>query len=109
MSMGRIWTACLLAAALAGCGPRAPRKPAGVSQEAFWVGDRKAGAFVDLGPKEREGWRVRIYDDHSGALKADAVFVLRGLARSEIAREEFVGYDGHALRLSDGALMVPRP
>ena len=102
---GWIMVAALL---MAGCAPRAPQKPAGLPGEAFWVGDRKAGVFVVLGPKDREGWRLKIYDDHSGALRAEGTYTLRGLARAELRPEELVAFDGRALHLADGALLVPK-
>jgi hypothetical protein len=93
---------------MAGCAPRAPQKPAGVPAGSFWVGDRKAGVFVVVGPKAREGWRVQIYDDRTGAVRGEGVYTLRGLARAELTQEELVSFDGHALHLADGALLVPK-
>lgn len=104
-----LWLVVALAAELLGCAARAPQKPAGLPGEAFWVGNRKGGAFVVLGPKDREGWRVKIFDDHSGASRAEGLFTLRGLARAEISAEDVVAYDGHALHLADGALLAPKP
>jgi hypothetical protein len=63
---------------------------------------------VLLGPKDHEGWRVKIYDDHTGAVKADGLFTLRGIARAEITKDDLVAYDGRALRLADGATLAPK-
>ena len=101
--------ALILTLEILGCAARAPQKPAGLPAEAFWVGDHKGGTFVVIGPKDREGWRVKLFDDHSGAAKAEGLFTLRGLARAEIVPEEVVSYDGFALHLSDGALLAPKP
>jgi len=102
------WWGLALLVVMAGCAPRAPRKPAGVAPEAFWVGNRQAGVFVVIGAKDRDGWRIRIADDHSGAARADGVFTLRGIARAEITPEDITAYDGTALHLVDGATLVPR-
>lgn len=92
----------------AACAPRAPEKPAGVPAESFWVGTRKTGVFVVIGPKERDGWRIKAFDDRQGTPKADGVFTLRGIARAELTPEELVAFDGTAFKLSDGALLVPK-
>jgi len=104
---GPLWVLALLAV-MAGCAPRAPRKPAGVAPEAFWVGDRQGGVFVVIGPKDRDGWRIRISDDRTGAARAEGLFNLRGIARAEIAPEDIASYDGTALHLADGAILVPK-
>ena len=102
------WLALALMAGLLACTAKAPQKPGGLGTETFWVGDRKGGVFVLLGPKDHEGWRVKIYDDRTGAVKADGLFTLRGIARAEINKEELVAYDGRALRLADGATLAPK-
>ena len=104
---GLLW-GLALGAVMVGCAPRAPRKPAGVAPEAFWVGNRHGGVFVVIGPKDRDGWRIRIADDHTGAARADGLFNLRGIARAEIAPEDITAYDGTALHLADGATLVPK-
>jgi len=90
-----------------GCS-QAPRKPANLSAEVFWVGKRKEGVFVLIGARDGLGWRVSIFD-RQGALKREGVFVLRGMARAEIVPEEVLSFDGEALHLSDGTLLIPRP
>jgi hypothetical protein len=71
------------------------------------VGNRQSGVFVVLGPQDRDGWRIRIYDDHSGATRAEGLFHLRGIARAEITPGEITAYDGTALYLADGAALLP--
>ena len=100
-----------MAASLAlavGCAPRAPVKPAGVPGDTFWVGTRKSGVFVVIGPKDRDGWRMKAFDDRTGALKADGLYTLRGLARAELAPQELVAFDGTGFQLADGALLLPK-
>ena len=97
-----------LGAALAGCKPRPPKRPAQVPAEAFWAGDRKAGVFILDQGKPDEGRAMKVFDDRSGALLAEGVFVLRGTARAELPPEDFKGWNGEALVLSDGTLMTPK-
>jgi len=54
------------------------------------------------------GVKVKIYD-RKGVLKAQGAYVLRGMAKAEIVPEEVVSFDGKALHLADGTLLVPRP
>jgi hypothetical protein len=101
--------AVILAVELLGCAARAPQKPAGLPAEASWVGTRKGGAFILIGPKDRDGWKVKVFDDHTGAIRADGLFTLRGgIGRAELSNSEVVSYDGHALHLADGALLAPK-
>ncbi len=102
------WLGMALVAVMLGCAPRAPQKPAGLPEESFWVGTRQSGVFVLIGPKDREGWKVKIFNDHSGAIQAEGLFTLRGMARAEITREDLLSYDGNALHLADGALLAPK-
>ena len=104
---GAGWALVLLAVML-GCAARAPRKPAGVPPESFWVGTRHSGVFVIIGAKEREAWRIRIFDDRSGAVRAEGPFILRGIARADIDAEDIASFDGTNLHLTDGALLVPK-
>jgi hypothetical protein len=99
----------VLAALLAGCTPSAPPRPPSVPPQATWAGTRKAGVFVLVGPQDREAWLIKVFDDRTGAVRAEGPYVLRGAARAEIQAEEIVGFDAQGLHLSDGALMVPRP
>lgn len=86
------------------CGPSAPKKPAGVASEAFWVGDRHQGVFVYQGLPDHEGWQMKIYDDHTGTVLSEGLFVIqKGLARPEIRQEEIASWDGKVLRMKDGA------
>ena len=98
-----LWMALLVM----GCG-RVPPRPANVPASAFFVGQRRDGVFVVVGAKEIMGWHLAIYG-RNGALKREGVFVLRGMARAEILPEEVQSYDGTALHLSDGTLLVPKP
>ena len=104
---GSCWGMAMLVVML-GCAARAPRKPAGLPSESFWVGDGKAGLFVVIGPKDRDGWLVKEFDDRSGALKADGLFNLRGIARAEIGPEDIDACQGTALHLRDGAWLVAK-
>ena len=102
------WLGLALLAVMVACAPRAPRRPAGLPAASFWVGTRHGGAFVELGAKDRDGWRVRIFDDHSGAVRSEGLFVLRGIARAELGPEDIIACDGTTLRLTDGARLVPK-
>ena len=105
-----LWLAVGLAVELLGCAARAPQRPVGLPAEASWVGTRKGGAFILIGDKDRDGWKVKIYDDRSGAIKAEGLFTLRGgIGRAELSNSEVVSYDGSALHLSDGAVLAPKP
>ncbi|BDU76777.1 hypothetical protein [Mesoterricola sediminis] len=100
-----------LALVLAGlaCGPRIPPKPAGVPATAFWAGDGKAGVFVAIGVPDHEGWQVQLYDDRSGAVVAQGLYVIhQGTARPSFKQEDFAGWDGHAVRLTGGGVLEPK-
>jgi len=97
--------AALVLTVMVGCG--VPSRPAGIPEEAFWVGKRKDGVFVFIGARDGLGWQVKIYD-RKGVLKAEGAYVLRGMARAEIVPEEVLSYDGEALHLADGTLLIPR-
>ena len=101
--------ALAVALGLTACGPHVPPRPASVPQEAQWLGDRKGGVFVLIGAQEMDGWRLKIYDDHTGALKADGPFVLRGMARAELSVGDLAFFDGQSIHLKDGAVLGPRP
>ncbi|MDP2875605.1 MAG: hypothetical protein Q8O00_05420 [Holophaga sp.] len=104
--MGRSVSFVALAlAVLIGCG--APSRPAGLPEGAFWAGKRSNGAFVLIGARDGLGWQLKIYD-RKGTLKAEGAYVLRGMAKANIVPEEIVSYDGQALHLSDGTLLIPR-
>lgn len=97
--------AALFLAFVIGCG--APSRPAGVPEGAFWAGKRKDGAFVFIGPRDGLGWQLKIYD-RKGNLKGQGAYVLRGMAKAEIVPEEVLSFDGEALHLADGTLLIPR-
>ena len=98
-----------LVLSLTACGPSIPKKPAGVPEQAFWAGDGKGGAFVDIGVPDHEGWQVKVFDDHSGALLAQGLFVIHGgAARPSWHQEDFAGWDGKAVLLKDGGVLVPK-
>jgi len=101
--------AAVLLLTLAACGPSIPKKPAGVPEQAFWAGDAKGGAFVAIGVPDHEGWQVKIYDDHTGSLLAQGLYVIRaGKARPSFQQEDFEGWDGRAVHLKDGGVLVPK-
>lgn len=95
----------LCAALLVGCG--APSRPANVPEGAFWAGKRRDGVFVLIGARDGLGWQVKLYD-RKGNLKAEGPYVLRGMAKAEIVPEEVVSFDGEALHMADGTLLIPR-
>ncbi len=98
-----------LALGLTACGPHIPKKPAGVPAQAFWAGDAKGGAFVAIGVPDHEGWQVKIYDDRSGQLLAQGLYVIHhGAARPSFVQEDFAGWDGTAVHLTDGGVLVPK-
>lgn len=88
---------------LLGCGVR---RPAGVPQEAVWVGDRTTGAWVQVGPRDGQHWRLTAWG-RDGARLADGPFVLRGMARAAIEPHELAAWDGRCIALKDGTLLVP--
>jgi len=101
--------AITLVLGLLACGPSIPKKPAGVPQQAFWAGDAKGGVFVAVGVPDHEGWQVKLYDDHSGAVLAQGLYVIHGgAARPAFQQEDFAGWDGTAVLLKDGGVLVPK-
>lgn len=97
--------AALVLAVMVGCGT--PSRPSNVPEASFWAGKRKDGVFVFIGARDGLGWQVKIYD-RKGRLKAQGAYVLRGMAKAEIVPEEVLSYDGEALHLADGTLLIPR-
>lgn len=102
---GLLMAGVLMLAFMVGCG--VPSRPSGVPEGAFWAGKRRDGVFVLIGPRDGLGWQVKLYD-RKGALKAQGAYVLRGMAKAEIVPEEVLSYDGEALHLADGTLLIPR-
>lgn len=102
----RLCVSLMVAILVLGCG-RVPPRPANVPAESFFVGKRKDGVFVLIGPRDGLGWQLKIYG-RDGVLKREGAYVLRGMARAEIVPEEVISYDGEALHLSDGTLLIPR-
>jgi hypothetical protein len=98
-------TALMVIACLA-CSPKPPKRPTNVPADAIWAGDKKGGTFIQIQSKTPMGWMLRIYDDHTGNLKAEGEFRLMGMARAEILPDELVRYDGQAVLLSDGGKLV---
>jgi len=92
-------TICLLAIACE------PSRPPGVPAEAFWV---KGGVFLRVGSPVSTGWHMTLYDPKTGAVKAEGVYLLRGLGRAEITKEEIASWNGHEFLLKDGGRLVPR-
>lgn len=100
-------TVLVLALFVVHCDVIKPRKPSGVPSEATWVGSRSNGAFVQIQSKELDGWKIRIYD-RQGVTLAEGLFILRGLARSELHVEDFTSYSEGVLHLKDGGVMTPK-
>jgi hypothetical protein len=95
--------------ALVACGPSIPKKPAGVSAEAFWAGDAKGGVFVTIGVPDHEGWQVTLQDDRSGAVVGKGLYVIRrGVGRPSFHQEDFAGWDGRAVLLTGGGVLEPK-
>jgi hypothetical protein len=102
----KLWVSLVVAMLVLGCGGPPPR-PANVPAESFFVGKRKDGVFVRIGARDGLGWQIKIYDP-KGNLKREGAYVLRGMARAEIVPDEVLSYDGEALHLRDGTLLIPR-
>jgi len=102
----RLCISIMAAILVLGCN-RVPPRPANVPVESFYVGQRKDGVFVVIGVPDGLGWQLKIYD-RKGNLKREGAYVLRGMARARIIPEEVLSYDGEALHLQDGTLLIPR-
>jgi len=102
----RLCVPLVIAILALGCG-RVPPKPANVPAESFFVGKRKDGVFVLIGARDGLGWRVKIFD-RRGTLLKEGPYVLRGMARAEVVPGEVLSFDGEALHLADGTLLIPR-
>ena len=102
----RLCVSLVVAMLVLGCS-RVPPRPANVPAESFFVGKRKDGVFVVIGARDGLGWRVKIFG-RDGALKREGAYVLRGMARAEVVPDEVLSYDGEALHLRDGTLLIPR-
>ena len=100
----------VLAMALAlGCGPHIPKKPAGVPENALWAWDADRGAFVLVVAPDHEGWQVKIFDDHTGAVLGQGLYVIHGgIARPSFSQDDFTTWDGKAVHLKDGGVLVPK-
>ncbi|HLO68881.1 MAG TPA: hypothetical protein VK188_17790 [Holophaga sp.] len=100
---------CAAVLALAACGPHIPPRPAGVPADTFWAGDSKGGVFVAIGVPDHEGWQVKLYDDRSGAVVGQGLYVIhRGIARPSFKQEDFAGWDGKAVLLTGGGVLEPK-
>lgn len=84
------------------------RRPAQVPPESVWVGTEDHGAFILLGPREGNRWRVKAWG-RNGAPLADGPFALSGMARAAIEPHELASWDGRQIALKDGTLLVPAP
>ena len=102
----KLFMSLVVAVLVLGC-DRVPPRPASVPAESFFVGKRKDGVFVVMGAREGLGWHVKIFS-RDGILKHEGAYVLRGMARAEIVPDEVLTFDGEALHLRDGTLLVPR-
>ncbi len=102
----RLGVVMMVALLMGGCS-RVPPRPANVPAESFFVGKRKDGVFVVIGVPEGMGWHVKIYG-RDGALRREGSYVLRGMARAQVVPKEVLSFDGEALHLSDGTLLIPR-
>jgi hypothetical protein len=92
---------------LTACGE--PHKPKGVPADSFWIGPRKTGVFVKVGQPVGAGWHLTIYDRKRGTVKAEGTYLLLGPARAEFMKEDFAGWDGQNILLTDGGRLVPKP
>jgi hypothetical protein len=64
---------------------------------------------VVIGVPDHEGWQVKVYDDHNGALLTQGLFVIHhGSARPAFHQEDFAGWDGRAVLLADGGVLEPK-
>jgi hypothetical protein len=108
--MIRRTAAIALVLGLAACGLHIPRKPAGVPQEAFWSTDTgRGGVFIAIGVPDHEGWQVKVYDDRTGAVVGQGLYVIhQGSARPAFHQEDFAGWDGRAVRLAGGGVLEPK-
>jgi hypothetical protein len=95
----------LILALLLACGVR---RPSQVPAEAVWVDGQDRGAFVQVGPRDGDRWRVKVWG-RDGSLRADGRFALSGMARTAIEPHEVAAWDGRQIALKDGTLLVPRP
>ena len=66
-------------------------------------------AFVAIGVPDHEGWQVRVFDDHTGAVLGQGLYVIhQGVARSFFTQDDFDTWDGKAVHLKDGGVLVPK-
>lgn len=93
---------------LAGC-TKEPSKPKTVPAEAFWVGPKKTGVFLQVGKPVGIGWEMTLFDPRTGAVKGKGVYLLQGFGRAEIRKQDVASWDGHEFLLTDGGKLVPRP
>ena len=114
MKMPNTWKAalapallCLAAACRFGTSTGEPPRPAGVPQDAVWVGGPDGGVFVKLEKADGEPGTVRaaIYADHTGAILYQGALRLEPPAPQlpELGDPKlFNGWDGQRLLLRDG-------
>ena len=94
---------------LLGCKPHAPARPAGVPVSAVWVGGADGGAFIDCARSlHGEPNRCNVYNDGTGAVEMDGLFVVRGQARGARADElQYDSADGTRIYLKNNLVLVP--
>jgi hypothetical protein len=89
-----------------------PARPAGVPQEAFWVGGPDGGVFVEIRetPGNADSYKMTIFHDQTGKVlyrgPAHVQPAGRGIVRIDDPRA-FSGWDGEKMILADGRTLEP--
>ena len=105
MSYLRPAAALILITAVA-CSP-APRRPAGVPEDAVWVGSASEGCFLKIGQREFAGWHMEGWD-REGKQVVEGIWDLEGIARAAIQPKEIIRFDGQTFHMDDGATITRR-
>jgi hypothetical protein len=102
--------AIVVAVLCGSCGrqPEPPPRPAGVPDEALWVGGVDGGVFIRLEgvPDNASLYRAWIYADSSGEVLFEGPLALEPRTHPRLNLHDadaFSGWDGENLHLSDGA------
>lgn len=86
---------------------RTPQRPTGVPPDAVWAGGAEGGAWIRC---VAEGARNRcsVYNDFTGQLETEGLFVIRG-TQAGVPRNElgYNGFDGTSIYLLNGKVLVP--
>ena len=83
-----------------------PARPAAVPPEAQWCPEAKDGLFLKVGGHQGTLWQLEVWD-RDGRLLGSGPFRLRGFAKAAIVPEEVLAWEGGALQLKDGTVLVP--